>query len=169
MPSRLPHPSDVTDSHTGLLLTYVDFYRERVLAKFHDLPERARRTSDLPSGWTPAELLHHLRHVERRWLEWGFLDPDLPEPWGENRDGRWYVPAQVGDGDLAERLRAQGLRTREIVTRLGPGARGRPGERWEGAPPGTVERVLLHLLQEYARHLGQLDVVVERATGAVGE
>jgi hypothetical protein len=32
-----------------------------------------------------------------------------------------------------------------------------------------LERVLFHLLQEYARHLGQLDVVVELATGAVGE
>jgi hypothetical protein len=29
--------------------------------------------------------------------------------------------------------------------------------------------VLFHLVQEYARHLGQLDVVVELATGATGE
>jgi hypothetical protein len=29
--------------------------------------------------------------------------------------------------------------------------------------------VLFHLVQEYARHLGQLDVVVELATGTVGE
>lgn len=169
MPNRLPEPSDAAESQAGLLLTYVDFFRERVLAKFHALPERARGTGDLPSGWTPAELLHHLRHVERRWLEWGFVDPDLPDPWGENRDGRWHVPPGLGDGDLVDRLRAQGLRTREIATGLGAAASGTPGERWGAAAPATVERVLLHLVQEYARHLGQLDVVVERATGAVGE
>ena len=44
-----------------------------------------------------------------------------------------------------------------------------PGERWEGAEPATLERVLLHLVQEYARHLGQLDVVVELGEGTIGE
>ena len=34
---------------------------------------------------------------------------------------------------------------------------GKPGERWDGADPAMLERVLFHLLQEYARHLGHLD------------
>jgi len=42
---------------------------------------------------------------------------------------------------------------------------GQPGERWDGADPATLERVLFHVVQEYARHLGQLDIVVELATG----
>lgn len=46
---------------------------------------------------------------------------------------------------------------------------GQPGPRWRGAEPATLERVLFHLVQEYARHLGQLDVVVELATGTTGE
>jgi len=46
---------------------------------------------------------------------------------------------------------------------------GKPGERWAGADPATLERVLFHLLQEYARHLGHLDIVVELATGLSGE
>nr|WP_230416092.1 DUF664 domain-containing protein [Micromonospora tarapacensis] len=32
-----------------------------------------------------------------------------------------------------------------------------------------MERVLFHLLQEYARHLGQLDIVAELAGGPLGE
>ena len=47
--------------------------------------------------------------------------------------------------------------------------RRRPGERWEGADPPTLERVLFHLLQEYARHVGHLDVVRELMDGKVGE
>jgi len=42
---------------------------------------------------------------------------------------------------------------------------GQPGDRWDGADPATLERILFHLLQEYARHLGHLDIVVELATG----
>jgi hypothetical protein len=46
---------------------------------------------------------------------------------------------------------------------------GQPGERWDGADPPTLERILFHLLQEYARHVGHLDIVTELATGAAGE
>jgi hypothetical protein len=46
---------------------------------------------------------------------------------------------------------------------------GQPGERWDGNPPATLERVLFHLLQEYARHLGHLDIVAELAGGPTGE
>ena len=46
---------------------------------------------------------------------------------------------------------------------------GQPGERWSGNDPATLERVLFHLLQEYARHIGHLDIVSELAGGPVGE
>ena len=46
---------------------------------------------------------------------------------------------------------------------------GQPGERWDGEPPATLERVLLHVLQEHARHLGHLDVVAELGGGVTGE
>lgn len=39
----------------------------------------------------------------------------------------------------------------------------------ERAVPATLERVLIHLLQEYARHVGHLDVVRELVDGKVGE
>jgi hypothetical protein len=46
---------------------------------------------------------------------------------------------------------------------------GQPGERWDGHDPPTLERILFHLLQEYARHLGHLDIVTEFATGLAQE
>ena len=52
---------------------------------------------------------------------------------------------------------------------------GAPGPRWHGAGPATLERILFHLIQEYARHLGHLghlghlDIVTELADGPVGE
>jgi hypothetical protein len=66
-------------------------------------------------------------------------------------------------------LRARGLRTAAIVHRHELDDQGQPGPRWEGHEPATLERVLFHLLLEYGRHLGHLDVYVEMADGMVGE
>ncbi|WP_224390984.1 acetyltransferase [Pseudonocardia sp. ICBG1293] len=168
-PSRLPEPTDPARSAAALLLTYLDFYRSRVLDTYAGLPEPDRTGSRLPSGWSPAELLHHLRCMERRWLEWGFVDAALPDPWADHVDGRWHLPPDATSDGLTAALAAQGRRTREITEAVGPGAVGVPSERWRGARPGTIERTLLHVVQEYARHLGHLDIVAELATGAVGE
>jgi hypothetical protein len=127
------------------------------------------RSSRLPSGWTPLELVNHLTHVERRWLEWGFEGSDVAQPWADRRDDRWWVDPTRSVGDVLAALAEQAGRTRGIVLRHDLAEHGQPGPRWDGAPPPTLERVLLHLLQEYARHAGHLDIVAELAGGPTGE
>jgi uncharacterized damage-inducible protein DinB len=164
-----PSPTEPAGSAAEVLLRYLDYFRSVLVAKVQDLPDGELRTSRLPSGWTPLELVTHLRHVERRWLEWGFEGRDVPDPWGDQRDGRWHVgPDETLDGLLAA-LRDQAATTRAVVGRHALSDVGQPGERWDGAEPATLERVLLHLLQEYARHVGHLDIVRELADGTVGE
>lgn len=164
-----PEPTDPRAGRADALLAYLDFFRDRVAERMLALPAGEATRTRVPSGWSPQELAHHLRHVERRWLEWGFLGATVDEPWADERDGRWAVPAGMGTDDVVTALRAQGERSRAIVEAHGLEEVGRPGPRWRDAPPATLERVLLHLLQEYARHLGHLDVVVELATGDTGE
>lgn len=152
-----------------MFLGYLDYFRERAVAKVRQLPDEELRRSRVPSGWSPLELLVHLRHVERRWLEWGFLGLDVGDPWADERDGRWHVPPGMDGDEVCAQLGRQGARSREIVEAHRLDERGQPGPRWRGADPATLERVLFHLVQEYARHVGQLDVVVELATGTTGE
>lgn len=156
-------------SRSEVLLGYLDYFRARTLAKLAELPEVELRRSRLPSGWTPLELINHLSQVELRWLEWGFLGEQVEDPWADSRDGRWYVPADQDLGTLAENARRQAARTRAIVLSHDLDAVGQPGPRWDGAEPPSLERILLHLIQEYSRHLGQLDIVAELAGGTVGE
>jgi uncharacterized damage-inducible protein DinB len=152
-----------------VFLGYLDYFRERAIGKVRLLPPAEVVGSRLPSGWSPVELLLHLRHVERRWLEWGFLGREVGDPWADEQDGRWHVPPGVGLAEVVDQLRRQGVRSRDIVEAHRLDERGRPGPRWQGAEPATLERVLFHVMQEYARHLGQLDVVVELVTGTAGE
>jgi len=152
-----------------VFLGYLDYFRERAIGKVSLLPPVDVVRSRLPSGWSPVELLLHLRHVERRWLEWGFLGREVGDPWADEQDGRWHVPPGVGPAEVIDQLRRLGIRSRDIVETHRLDERGQPGPRWQGAEPATLERVLLHVMQEYARHLGQLDVVVELVTGTAGE
>ena len=167
--SELPSPTEPVASRREVFLAYLDFFRTAVIERVESIPEAEARASRLATGWSPLELLKHLRFVEMRWLEWGFEGRSVEAPWGDHRDGRWFLAEDETRDSLVNSLEEQGAHTRRIVRAHDLAALGRPGPRWEGAPPPTLERILFHLLQEYARHLGHLDVVVELAGGPVGE
>jgi uncharacterized damage-inducible protein DinB len=164
-----PEPTAPVASRAEVFTGYLAFFRDRLAAKLRALPADELRRSRLPSGWTPVELLRHLTFVERRWLEWGFEGRDVGDPWGDRRDGRWYVGASETLDSLLAALDAQALRSAAVITAHGLDDVGVPGERWDGEPPASLERVLFHLVQEYARHLGQMDIVCELAGGGTGE
>jgi hypothetical protein len=75
-----PSPTVPADSRTEVFLRYLDYFRSRVTAKIQAMPDAELRSSRLPSGWTPLELVKHLRYVELRWLEWGFEGRDVGDP-----------------------------------------------------------------------------------------
>jgi len=164
-----PEPTSAVDSRAEVFLGYLDYFRSVLVTKLQALPESEVRRSRLASGWTPIELLKHLTQVELRWLEWGFEGQEVAEPWADQRDGRWFVAPEVSLAALVTDLRAQAARSRAVVEAHDLAEVGRPGARWDGADPATLERILFHLVQEYARHLGHLDVVCEIAGGPVGE
>ena len=164
-----PSPTDPADSRAEVFTRYLEFFRGRLTERLRELPADELRRSRLPSGWTPLELVKHLTYVERRWLEWGFAGRAVPDPWGDQRDDRWYVaPDETRDSLLAD-LAAQAERSQAVIDGHDLSEVGQPGERWSGQPPATLERVLFHLTQEYARHVGHLDIVCELAGGSTGE
>src|ERR1700734_3109308 len=164
-----PSPTDPAGSRAEVFRRYLEFFRDRLAAKTRALPVEELRRSRLPSGWTPLELVKHLTYVERRWLEGGFEGRAGADPWGDQRDDRWYVePDETLDGLLAD-LAAQALRSDAIIEVHDLDEVGQPGERWSGQPPATLARVLFHLVQEDARHIGQRDIVWELGGGETGE
>ncbi|QYJ04003.1 DinB family protein [Nocardioides panacisoli] len=156
---------------------YLDWLRESMVVGVLALTDEQRRTSRVPSGWTPLELLSHVLHMEQRWFVWGFLGEDVPDPWGDwnvdepwlgdNSDetrpaARWVVAPSVTAEDLAARLRSVGTRTRGVLRDHPLSATASPGGRFGDEPP-TLEWICFHVVAEYARHAGHLDIVVELA------
>ena len=164
-----PSPTDPEPDRREVLLGYLAFFRSVVTGKVAGLPDDVVRASVLASGWSPLELVHHLVHVEHRWLVWGFEGQPVAEPWADQVDGRWRDPADETIEGVLARLAEQAAHSDALVRAHDLDEVGAPGERWDGAPPATLERVLLHLVQEYARHAGHLDVVRELIDGSTGE
>lgn len=148
---------------------YLDWLRSEVVRGVLSLTPEEQRTTRVPSGWTPVELLSHVLHMEQRWFVWGFLgepvaepwgDWSVPEPWRDGVEGRWQVPDGVTAEQLAGRLEAIGARTREVLASYPLDALAAPGGRFSADPP-SLEWICFHVLAEYARHAGHLDIVVE--------
>lgn len=172
----LHKPPHQLGDQAQLFLGFLDYYRQVIALKLEGLSEEELRSSRLPSGWTPLELLKHLVYMERRWLRWGFAAEPVDAPWGDNagaeREARWEVGPDETLGLLVAALHAGGRRTREIVEGADLDQLAALGGRFtEGSavPPPTLAWILFHVLQEYARHAGHLDIARELADGMVGE
>jgi hypothetical protein len=155
-----------------LLLAYLDSYRDTIGRKLAGLGEADLRGSHLPSGWTPLGLLRHLVYMERRWIRWGFVAEPVTHPWADSDESGtgWYAPADESVDDLLAQMYAGGVATRQIVSGHDLSEPGAVGGRFSATPPPpTLGWILLHVLEEYARHAGHLDIARELADGAVGE
>ncbi len=154
---------------------FLDYYRTTIAGAVTALPVAEQRTSRVPSGWTPLELLSHVLHMEQRWFVWGFLGEHVADPWGDwtvedpwehdaaDPSARWQVADDVTAEELAARLDEVGARTRGVLRDFPMEATGAPGPRFPDGPP-TLRWICQHVVHEYARHAGHLDIVVELGT-----
>jgi hypothetical protein len=163
------HPKSPDDQ---ALLAFLDAQREAVLAIVAGLDEEAWQRSVVPSGWTPAGLVEHLGGAEWHWFQ-GVVagaSPELPE----DVDPQPYDPtaAFVSDSPSAEIIafyRDQCARSNAVLaeTPLSAAPQGRHGDPEMDEPP-DVRWVVLHMIEETARHAGHLDIARELIDGRTG-
>ena len=164
----LDGPGTKVSDSLELLLGYLDWYREALMRKISGLPEPSLRTPVDPLGWSPLGLVRHLGWVERRWMRWGFAAEDVVAwpPGGDAEEFRADGPVASILATYEEEVR----RSRELAEGAALTDLARLGGRFtepDQAPP--LARILFHLLQEYARHLGHLDIARELIDGTTGE
>ncbi len=174
---NLSEPAKAGPAGAARWSDYLDWVRAELVNGVLALSPEEQRTPRVASGWTPLEMLSHVLHMEQRWFVWGFLGEQVAEPWGDwNVDEpwtsddsdekrprvRWQVSDKVTGEELAARLEAVGERTRGVLRDFPLDATAAPGGRFAEDPP-TLEWICFHVLAEYARHAGHLDIVVELA------
>ena len=168
-----PWPASRPGGELEHFSAYLDFYRDTCVEKCRSLPAPELRVPRVPSGWTPLELLQHLALMERRWFVWGFLGEPVDDPWadsGGDPEGHWQVDAGRGLEDVVALLGEYAARTRSVLASHEPEAVASTGGRFHDySEPPSLRWICFHVLQEYARHAGHLDISVELAGGHTGE
>ena len=161
------------DSEDQALLAFLGAQRDAVLSIVAGLDEDAWHRPVVPSGWTPAGLVEHLGGAEWHWFQ-GVVAGRHPEPEPGDEDLTPYDPAAafVCDRPSAEIInffRAQCASSDAVlaVTPLSVRPRGRHGVPGQGEPP-DVRWVVLHMIEETARHAGHLDIARELLDGQTG-
>ncbi|MGW6026790.1 mycothiol transferase [Streptomyces sp. NPDC055099] len=166
-PEDDPRNSDGV-SPDGELATLQDFlanYRMTLKMKCEGLDaEQLARRSVPPSTLSLLGLLRHLAEVERDWRNWIRDGEPLPKLYGE-RDADFHgaVGEQaVVDAAYADLAREQAALDAELA--------GHPdlGERL-GKDGFAVSELMVHRIEEYARHCGQADLLRECIDGRVGQ
>ena len=95
-----PSPTLPAASRTEVFLRYLAYFRDGIGRRVEAMSEEEARRSRAPSGWTPLELVRHLTFMERRWFLWGFEGERIPDPFGDEVDGRWVVPDGLGVAEV---------------------------------------------------------------------
>jgi Protein of unknown function (DUF664) len=152
------------------LLAFLAAQRDAVHSIVAGLDEQAWHRSVVPSGWTPAGLVDHLGGAEWHWFQ-GVVAGKHPEPTPEDADLPPYDPtaAFVCDLPSAEIIRFYRDQCASsdavlAVTPLSAPPRGRHGDY----QPPDVRWVVLHMIEETARHAGHLDIARELLDGQTG-
>ncbi|MGI8614409.1 MAG: DinB family protein [Nocardioidaceae bacterium] len=169
-PAVLEDPGVRVSDPRELLIGTLDWYRERLLGKLDGLSDVQLRTPVEPLGWSPLGLVQHLTWVERRWLRWGFAAEDVPGyPPGDD-EAEWHIADTTFTADVVTTYHAEVEHARSVTARAGLLDQAALGGRFPAAADApSLGRILMHLVQEYARHVGHLDVARELIDGARGE
>jgi hypothetical protein len=160
------------DPEGQALLAFLDAQRHAVLSIVEGLDEEAWHRPAVPSGWTPAGLVEHLGGAERHWFQGVVAGSDAELPWDEGLPPYDPEAAFVSDRPSAEIIgyyRDQCARADAVlaVTPLSAPPRGRHGDPDMDEPP-SMRWVVLHMIEETARHAGHLDIARELIDGQTG-
>lgn len=170
VPALLDGPAvDVSDAHE-LLLGYLEWYRKALMRKLAGLSDDQLRTPVEPLGWSPLGLVQHLGWVERRWMRWGFGAEDIVAypPGGDTEE--WTVAADASTAQVMTVYEAEVAAANSLATAAALSDRAHLGGRFKTSDQApSLGRILFHLLQEYARHVGHLDIARELIDGETGE
>jgi hypothetical protein len=156
----------ITDERSTLL-DYLRRYRLTVELKCAGLdPAQLAARSVPPSTMSLLGVIRHLADVERTWWRRSMAGEQAPPLYysSEDRDGDW--DGAVADPAVVERefsdWRAEIAFGDEFVA-------GVTDMGLEGHGGRQLRDILVHLIEEYARHSGHADLLRERIDGRVGQ
>jgi uncharacterized damage-inducible protein DinB len=165
--NRPEPPSTGTERET--LAGFLDFQRATLLWKLEGLDDEQVRRAMVPSGTSLLGIVKHLAYVERSWFQGVWAGQEASFPWTkEDPDADWRIEPGETTQDILELYDGECDRSREIVAKASSleeviqhprRQEWRLSRRW----------ILIHMIEETARHVGHADILREQLDGATGD
>lgn len=153
-------------SEKELLSAFLDFERDTVLWKLSGLTDEQLRMRRTPSGVSLLGLVKHLAYVERSWFQRRFLGRDVYIAWRSgDPNGDFHISPDELPASVLDFYAAEAAESRRIVAAcdsLDTLARNVDS-------PRSLRWILIHMIEETARHAGHADLMREMADGQTGE
>jgi uncharacterized damage-inducible protein DinB len=159
----------VADERTTLN-TFLDFYREAVKAKLRGLSEEEANRRLVPSDTTLAALIKHLARVESSWFQHRLAQTpleNLPNLQGffDDPDSDFRVDPSETVETLLTHYDEQCAVSRAIAD----------SKQLDDVVPHpvlgevTMRWIMVHMIEETARHAGHADILREQIDGSTGD
>jgi uncharacterized damage-inducible protein DinB len=165
-----PAPPFVADEKP-MLSAFLDYQRATLLRKVAGLDADAFVATPARSALTLGGIVKHLAAVEHGWFQFVFMGAERGEPWASaarSDDPEWvWTSAPADDPDALRTL----LETEHAAARRVAAdhdldeVSARPN--WKGERC-SLRWIVLHMIQEYARHNGHADLLREALDGSTG-
>jgi uncharacterized damage-inducible protein DinB len=155
------------------LIGFLRWQRETLQLKCSDLStDQLAHRSVKPSSMSLLGLLRHMADVERGWFRWIMAGQDISDRFSSEDDPDGDFDGALPDTsnvDAAwEAWRAEVTWADEFVSNeLDLDMPGKRRDPWRGEM--SLRWVLLHMIEEYARHNGHADLLRERIDGRRGQ
>lgn len=172
MSSPPTEPREAPNEREGLE-EFLDYYREVLRGKVAGLDSADLNRSIGASSLTLGGIIKHLSLVEGQWFVEDILGQQLAEPWSTidwTSDRDWDFESAADDTpDYLLELHAKACdQSRQILDGIDDldtlvAREPSSGERF------NVRWVLIHMIEEYARHAGHADLIRESIDGSTGD
>jgi uncharacterized damage-inducible protein DinB len=165
MPGNVPQ----LDDERELLLAYVAQQRDALRNAAYGLTDDQARATPTPSGLSVGGLVKHIAAMERSWMDTVMQRPPRAEAESDYEAG-FRLGADETLADALAELAAAGEETEATIRGVAlddpvPVPKDVP---WfpDDVDAWSVRWVVLHLIEEIARHAGHADIVREGVDGA---
>jgi uncharacterized damage-inducible protein DinB len=167
--SAMPHIDEVADEHT-MLSQFLDYYRAVFARKIEGIDEVAARQLLAPSAMHLLGMTRHMADVERWWFRRFFAGEAIAPLYdtADDPDIDWHPEPHETLAATAGVWRDEVTAARAVVaavTDLDTIAFDRTGHRGDV----SLRWIMIHMIEEYARHCGHADLIRESIDGATGD
>jgi uncharacterized damage-inducible protein DinB len=161
----LPAAKAFGEDERSVLLGYLAYHRAVLARKAEGLSdEQARLAACPPSTLTMLGLIRHMTDVERWWFRRVHVAEDIAALFEDEE--AWQLPVDASLGDALKVYWDEIAAIDQLLATAGMDDRDRGGPE-----PGqhTLRRLIVHMIEEYARHCGHADLLREALDGATGD